>query len=66
MAVLKNAFNEMGSEGTALFQQTTDAIRSSMGASLRSVFWIGAVLMLLAFLIILTIPEVPIGEGQAE
>jgi len=66
MAVLENAFSDMGGEGAVLFQQTTDAIRSSMEASLRSVFWIGAVTMLLAFLLILTIPEVPIGEGQAE
>ena len=66
MAVLENAFMEMGSEGELLFQQTNDAIRSSMEASLRSVFWIGAVTMLLAFLLIITIPEVPIGEGQTE
>jgi len=66
MAALKNAFMEMGSEGDALFQQTVDAIRASMEASVRSVFWVGALTMLLAFLLIITIPEVPIGEGQSE
>ena len=64
MAALENTFKEMGSEGKALFQQTVDAIRSSMEASVRSVFWIGALTMLAAFLIMLTIPEVPIGEGE--
>ncbi len=66
MAALENSFKEMGSEGQALFQQTVDAIRASMAASLRSVFLIGAIAMLLAFLIIITVPEVPIGEGQSE
>jgi MFS family permease len=66
LAALENTFKEMGSEGKALLQQTVDAIRSSMEASIRSVFWIGALTMLAAFLVILTIPEVPIGEGQSE
>ena len=66
MAALENVFKHMGSEGEALFQQTVDAIRASMEASIGIVFWIGALSMLLAFLIIITIPEVPIGEGQAE
>jgi len=66
MAALENTFKKMGSEGEALFQQTVDAIRTSMEASLRSVFWIGALTMLLAFLIIITIPEVLIGEGQSD
>jgi MFS family permease len=66
MAALENAFIEMGSEGNVLFQKTVDAIRASMEASLRSVFWLGALTTLLAFLLIITIPEVPIGEGQPE
>ena len=65
-AALENTFKEMGDEGKALHQQTIDAIRSSMEASIRSVFWIGALTMLAAFLVILTIPEVPIGEGTPE
>jgi MFS family permease len=66
MERLENAFKEMGSEGSALLQQTVVTIRSSMAASIRSVFWIGAVTMLLAFLLIITVPEIPIGEGQPE
>jgi MFS family permease len=64
MEALENTFREMGSEGKALFEQTVDAIRESMEASVRSVFWIGALTMLAAFLLIVTIPEVPIGEGE--
>jgi hypothetical protein len=33
-----------------------------MQAGLKRVFWLGAFTMLAAFLIILTIPEVPIGS----
>jgi MFS family permease len=54
---LEKGFSERGDEGKALFPQTVKAIRGSMEAGLRSVFWIGAVTMLLAFLIICTIPE---------
>jgi len=66
MEALEKTFKQIGSEGEVLFHQTVDAIRASMAASLRSVFWIGALTTLLSFLIIITIPEVPIGEGQSE
>ncbi len=67
MAALENTFKEMGSDGQVLFQQTVNAIRNSMEAGLRSAFWVGAVTMLLSFLLIITIPEVPIGtEVQSE
>ena len=37
-----------------------------MEAGLRSIFWIGAVTMLLAFLIISTIPATTVRTGQEE
>ena len=55
MAALENTFKQMGSEGEALFHQTVEAIRTSMAAGLRSVFWIGAILMLISFFIIITL-----------
>jgi MFS family permease len=64
MAALENIFKQMGSEGEALFHQTVDAIRTSMAAGLRSVFWIGAIATLICFLLIITIPEIPIGGTE--
>ena len=58
MAALENTFKNMGGEGPKLFGQTVQAIRISMEASLRSIFWIAAVAMLLAFLLICTVPEI--------
>jgi hypothetical protein len=58
MAELEKTFNKRGSEGPALFQKTVQAIRASMEAGLRSVFWVGAITMLLSFLLISTIPEI--------
>jgi MFS family permease len=58
MAELKASFDKMGPEGQALFPKTVNAIRNSLEAALRSVFWIGAITMLIAFLLISTIPEV--------
>ncbi|HTY61878.1 MAG TPA: MFS transporter [Acidobacteriota bacterium] len=58
MKTLEDTFNRTGPGGAELFKQTVDAIRSSMEAGLQSVFLLGAITMLLAFLLILTVPEV--------
>jgi MFS family permease len=58
MTALEDTFKKMGSEGPGLYQQTVQAIRISMEAGLRSVFWIAAIAMLLSFLLILTVPEI--------
>ncbi|MBN2243158.1 MAG: MFS transporter [Acidobacteria bacterium] len=62
MEALEIAFDRSGPGGQALFQQTVRAIRASMAAGCRSVFWVGAVTMLISFLLIVTIPEIRIGE----
>jgi hypothetical protein len=62
MAELEEAFKKMGGEGQVLFRQTVDALRFSMAASIRSVFWVGAITMLISFLLITTIPEIRIGD----
>jgi len=64
MEALKKSFLEKGSEGEALLVPTVQAIRISMEAGLRSVFWIGAVTMLIAFLIISTIPRISTPEVE--
>lgn len=53
---LKARFDKGGSEMQGLFPGTLSAIRTALHAGLRSVFQIGAAMMLLAFLIICTIP----------
>jgi MFS family permease len=63
---LENKFKKMGEQGAPLFQRTVQAILASMEAGLRSVFWIAAVSMLLALLLISTIPEIPFGAGAKD
>lgn len=58
---LEQSILKLGPEGEALFQKTKSAIRSGMESSIRRVFLIGAITMLLAFLLICTIPKVPLG-----
>jgi MFS family permease len=58
MKALKDTFDRTGSGGTKLFEQTVEAIRKSTEAGLKSVFLLGAIMMLLSFLLILTVPEV--------
>jgi MFS family permease len=60
MTALQEAVNKTGDHGATLFKQAVDAIRASLEASLKKIFLIGAVTMLLAFLLIITIPEVSI------
>lgn len=53
MAALKSAVSD-----PALFQQTVSAIRNALEASLQSVFLMGAITMLVSFVMIATIPEI--------
>jgi energy-coupling factor transporter transmembrane protein EcfT len=58
MKELQNAFNKIEGKGTVLFNQTVQAIRSSLQSGLRVLFLVGSAALFLAFLLILTIPEV--------
>jgi len=58
MKALETTFAKEGFYGRDLFTQTVEAIRTSMQAGLRVVFLLGAVTMLISFLLILTVPEV--------
>ena len=58
MKALETTFAKEGFYGRDLFTQTVAAIRTSMQAGLRIVFLLGAVTMLISFLLILTVPEV--------
>jgi MFS family permease len=56
MDELEAEFDRGGIEMQALFAETVRAIRHSLQTGLKNVFWLGALTMLLAFLIICTIP----------
>jgi hypothetical protein len=56
MENLKETLQGKGGDSTKLVQQTVDATRHSLEAGIRTIFWISAILMLLAFLIICTVP----------
>jgi len=66
MSAFEQSLNKRGSEGQALFLPTVQAVRSSLEIGLRSVFWISAITMLLAFFIISTIPETSMEEVPEE
>jgi MFS family permease len=59
MKELRDTLGKTEGDGQALFEQTIQAIRTSLEAGLRMVFVISALTMVLAFLLILTIPVVP-------
>jgi MFS family permease len=58
MKALEQTFSRAGDEGQMLFEQTIEAIRTSIMAGLKSIFLLGSVTMLMAFLFISTVPEV--------
>jgi hypothetical protein len=60
MRKLQKRFDIMGNKGQTLFAETVQAIRTSLQSGLSIVFLIGAGTMLLAFLLILAIPEISI------
>ena len=61
MEKLKNAIQGESGNNEQLFHQTVETIRNSLETALRTVFWIGAIFTLLAFLIICTIPRYSMG-----
>jgi hypothetical protein len=63
MNSLRETLGKRGSDGQAQLTETVQAIRISMEAGLRAVFIIGALTMLLAFLLIFTIPEVSMKDA---
>jgi MFS family permease len=64
--VLRQKFNQSGGGGQVLFEKTVKAIRASFEVALRSVFWISAITMLLALLVISTIPETSMEKAGDE
>ncbi len=62
---LENKLKTMRAEDDGLFKQTVQSIRTSMLAGFRSVFWVSAIAMLLAFLLICTIPNTTV-SGEPE
>lgn len=67
LAGLERALKNNESQENEVFHQTIEMMRHSMTAGLRGVFLIGAITMLLALLLVLTLPETPVGsEGKAE
>ena len=67
LAELRQTFNGSGNPRPALLDQTIAAIRHSLQSGLQVIFLIGAFTMLAAFLLILTIPEIPLEiEAQDE
>jgi MFS family permease len=64
MVLLEKEFVMAGDRGIALFEETIQAIRHSLEASLKMVFLISAISTLGSWGLILTIPEVPIDSEK--
>lgn len=60
---LRDAIMKSGNGSPQLFEQTVDAIRSSSEAGLKTTFLIAGLTMFLAFILILTIPVIPMDRG---
>jgi len=54
---LQNTIQGEDGNNQQLFEQTEKAIRNSLQSGMHNIFWIGAIMMLLAFLIICTVPR---------
>jgi MFS family permease len=65
MKALETTIYKSSPNGKAVLDQTVSGIRVSMEAGLKVVFIIGAIMMLLTFLIICTIPQISI-DAQVE
>jgi MFS family permease len=66
LADLRKALVQTGDGNSALFDQTVDAIRSSMESGLKVVFIMSAIALVFSFLLILTIPVIPMDRPAEE
>ena len=60
MRSLKETCSRASDRGSAIYHETVEAIRSALETSLKMVFLISALTTFASWLLILTIPEVPI------
>ncbi|MEJ2112015.1 MAG: hypothetical protein P8Z37_19310, partial [Acidobacteriota bacterium] len=58
MTELQDTFDDIEGSGGVLFDQTIQAIRSALQSGLKVLFLVGSIALLLAFLFILTIPQI--------
>ena len=58
LAELKSAFDRVDDQNSVLFDQTVQAVRDALQSGLKVLYLIASVALLIAFLLILTIPEV--------
>ncbi len=63
MDALRQAFGGPSDQATALFLQTSNAMRSALGSALAQLYLIGGIAMIAALLLIITIPEKPMGAS---
>jgi MFS family permease len=60
MITLRETLGNSGQDGPAVLEQTIEAIRAAMEAGLRIIFIIGAIAMMLTFLVICLLPSLSI------
>jgi hypothetical protein len=58
MASLREVFDRTEEKEATLFEQTIQSVRDSLETGLWVLFLIGAITMLISFLVIVTVPEV--------
>ncbi|MDO8567491.1 MAG: MDR family MFS transporter [Dehalococcoidales bacterium] len=61
---LQAAFNQIGPQGAALYQQTLHLLRQALAAGLSEVFLIAAIITLLTFVINLFLKEIPLRKAH--
>lgn len=65
MAALRQAFSASGEQASTLFTQTTAAMNNALSGAITTLYLIGGVAMIVSLLLIITIPEKPMG-GYAD
>ncbi|MFC1919296.1 MFS transporter, partial [Chloroflexota bacterium] len=65
-AQLKDLFNQLGSQGTSLYEQVLHTLRVSLDTALSHVFFIAIFMLAAAFIINLFIREIPLRKQNIE
>jgi len=66
VAKIQHGFAALGPQGLVIFKQLIEAIQKSLSTAITSVFFLGFILMVLGFISVLFLREIPLRKSHTD
>jgi EmrB/QacA subfamily drug resistance transporter len=66
LAKIQHSFAALGPQGLVIFRQLIEAIQTSLSTAITSVFFLGFILMVLGFITVLFLREIPLRKSHSD